>query len=102
MSGGKFTVNFNPVGPLVPPDGSRLNDNGSHVHPQASGGFTINVNPLGQFVPLAGGGLNVNKAHVQPPAGGSKKGYESENREKGIGKFGKPISHSKRSPCSSV
>ncbi|KAH0943280.1 hypothetical protein HID58_002917, partial [Brassica napus] len=79
MSGGKFTVNFNPVGPLVPPAGSRLNDNGSHVHPQASGGFTINVNPLGQFVPLAGGGLNVNKAHVHPPAGGFKKGYGSEN-----------------------
>ena len=43
MSGGKFTVNFNPVGPLVPPAGSRLNDNGSHVHPQASGGFTIEL-----------------------------------------------------------
>ncbi|CAF2153745.1 BnaA01g25460D [Brassica napus] len=85
MSGGKFTVNFNPVGPLVPPAGSRLNDNGSHVHPQASGG-----------------GLNVNKAHVHPPAVmelfADTTPWTAENflalictGEKGIGKFGKPL-----------
>nr|VDD51892.1 unnamed protein product [Brassica oleracea] len=58
-SGGGFTVNFNPVGQLVPPAGGRLNNNGSRVHPQASGGFTINFNPIGLPVPPANGGLTL-------------------------------------------
>ncbi|CAN6990833.1 unnamed protein product [Brassica rapa subsp. trilocularis] len=79
-SGGGFTVNFKPVGQLVPPAGGRLNNNGSHVHPQASGGFAINVNPIGLPVPPANGGLNVNGVHVHPPsAGGVKEKCESEN-----------------------
>ncbi|KAF2584457.1 hypothetical protein F2Q70_00036870 [Brassica cretica] len=79
-SGGGFTVNFNPVGQLVPPAGGRLNNNGSRVHPQASGGFTINFNPIGLPVPPANGGLNVNGAHVHhPSAGGVKEKCESEN-----------------------
>nr|VDD51894.1 unnamed protein product [Brassica oleracea] len=79
-SGGGFTVNFNPVGQLVPPAGGGLNNNGSHVHPQASGGFTINVNPIGLPVPPANGRLNVNGAHVHsPPAGGVKEKCEPEN-----------------------